>query len=48
MGKIRLRYISETYTQQALARICAELVRQGIAFNVEQMGDEYVIHLTGY
>jgi hypothetical protein len=48
MGTIKLRYISETYTQQALARICAELTRQGIAFNVEQLGDEFVIHLTGY
>lgn len=30
------------------ARICAELLRQGIAFVAEKIGDEWKIHLTGY
>ena len=31
-----------------MAQFCAELVRQGIAFNVVNHGSSYRVYMTGY
>lgn len=33
---------------QEMAQICAELVRQGIIFTCEKVGNGWNIHCTGY
>ena len=34
-------------TPEALATVCAELVRQGVVFEAKQVGTRFLITLTG-
>ncbi len=33
---------------EQMAQFCAELTRQGIAFNTYSTGDDFVVEITGY
>lgn len=35
-------------SEKEFVSVCAELVRQGILFEAEDKGDEYIIELKGY
>ncbi len=40
--------IMKFYDGVKMAEVAAELTRQGIAFSVEQNGDEFTLSITGF